>query len=143
MKVVLDTNVLVSGVFWRGPASRILELWAKDKVEVVVSPEILTEYQRLLVEMERDKPAGLADAWTGIWGQPPISRISRDQWLSPISLRVGEVRVFYDVTDAMKGCAPPLLQCSGLSYVSRKEPGGAQPCGTLDSMSENGGTTSS
>lgn len=64
MQVVLDTNVLVSGVFWRGPASRILELWAKDKIEVVVSPEILTEYQRLLAEMERDKPAGLADAWT-------------------------------------------------------------------------------
>ena len=64
MQVVLDTNVLVSGVFWRGPASRILELWAKDKIEVVVSPEILTEYQRLLAELERGKPAGLADAWT-------------------------------------------------------------------------------
>ena len=64
MQVVLDTNVLVSGVFWRGPASRILELWAKDKIEVVVSPEILMEYQRLLAEMERDKPVGLADAWT-------------------------------------------------------------------------------
>ena len=64
MQVVLDTNVLVSGIFWHGPASQILELWAKDKIEVVVSPEILTEYQRLLAEMERDKPAGLADAWT-------------------------------------------------------------------------------
>ena len=64
MHVVLDTNVLVSGVFWHGPASRILELWAKDKIDVVVSPAILTEYQRLLAEMEQDKPAGLADAWT-------------------------------------------------------------------------------
>ncbi len=64
MQVVLDTNVLVSGVFWHGPASRILELWANDKIEVVVSPEILMEYQRLLAEMERDKPAGLANAWT-------------------------------------------------------------------------------
>ena len=64
MKVVLDTNVLVSGIFWHGPASRILELWAKDKLEVVVSPEILTEYQRLLAELERARPAGLADAWT-------------------------------------------------------------------------------
>ena len=64
MQVVLDTNVLVSGVFWRGPASQILELWAKDKFEVVVSPDILTEYRRLLAELERGKPAGLADAWT-------------------------------------------------------------------------------
>jgi putative PIN family toxin of toxin-antitoxin system len=63
MQVVLDTNVLVSGVFWHGPASRILELWAKDKIEVVVSPDILKEYQRLLAELERGKPAGLADTW--------------------------------------------------------------------------------
>ena len=63
MQVVLDTNVLVSGVFWHGPASRILELWANDKIEVVVSPDILKEYQRLLAELERGKPAGLADTW--------------------------------------------------------------------------------
>ncbi len=54
MQVVLDTNVLVSGVFWSGPASRILELWAKDKVEVVVSPAILTEYRRLLAAGDKD-----------------------------------------------------------------------------------------
>ena len=72
MKVVLDTNVLVSGIFWRGPASRILELWAKDRIEVIVSPEILTEYQRLLAEMERDKPAGLAEAWAVFIAQHAI-----------------------------------------------------------------------
>src|SRR3989338_2535576 len=70
MQVVLDTNVLVSGVFWRGPASRILELWAKDKIEVVVSPEILTEYQRLLAKLEHEKPVGLANAWAGFIAQP-------------------------------------------------------------------------
>jgi len=64
MQVVLDTNVLVSGVFWHGPANRILELWAKDKFEVIVSPDVLVEYRRLLAEMERGKPAGVADAWT-------------------------------------------------------------------------------
>lgn len=64
MQVVLDTNVVVSGVFWHGPSSRILELWANDKLGVVLSPDILTEYQRVLAEMERGKPAGLADAWT-------------------------------------------------------------------------------
>ena len=63
MQVVLDTNVLVSGIFWRGPASRILELWAQDKIEIVVSPEILTEYTRVLAEMERKKLLGVADAW--------------------------------------------------------------------------------
>ena len=27
MKIVLDTNVLVSGIFWGGPPSKILEAW--------------------------------------------------------------------------------------------------------------------
>ncbi|MBI2885343.1 MAG: putative toxin-antitoxin system toxin component, PIN family [Candidatus Omnitrophica bacterium] len=86
MKVVLDTNVLVSGVFWAGSAGRILELWAKDKFEVVVSPEILREYTRLLAEFERADVSGLADAWTvfiaqhatviNLTGHPP--RLCRD-----------------------------------------------------------------
>ncbi len=33
MKVVLDTNVFISGVFWKGPPHAILELWAKDKIQ--------------------------------------------------------------------------------------------------------------
>jgi predicted nucleic acid-binding protein len=28
MRVVLDTNVLMSGIFWSGPPARILEAWS-------------------------------------------------------------------------------------------------------------------
>lgn len=62
MKVVLDTNVLLSGIFWTGTASQILDLWAKDKIRVVVSPEILEEYERLLKNMDHRKP-GQSDFW--------------------------------------------------------------------------------
>ena len=47
MRVILDTNVFVSGVFFRGPPYEILESWRDGKVQLVVSPEILEEYQRV------------------------------------------------------------------------------------------------
>ena len=65
MKIVLDTNVLVSGIFWGGAPSRILELWAKERIEVVVSPPILEEYGRVLAEMEHKRPTGLSEDWNG------------------------------------------------------------------------------
>jgi putative PIN family toxin of toxin-antitoxin system len=47
VKVILDTNVFVSGVFFRGPPYEILESWRDGKIQLVVSPEILEEYQRV------------------------------------------------------------------------------------------------
>ena len=46
MRVVLDTNVLVSGIFFAGPPSRILDSWLDDKFDLVVSTEILEESRR-------------------------------------------------------------------------------------------------
>ncbi len=47
MKIVLDTNVLVSGVFFGGVPGRILTAWAVGKVALVLSPDILEEYRRV------------------------------------------------------------------------------------------------
>jgi uncharacterized protein len=47
MKVVLDTNVFVSGIFFNGPPFEILQAWRDGMVQLVVSPEILAEYQRV------------------------------------------------------------------------------------------------
>ena len=43
MRVILDTNVFVSGVFFRGPPYQILTAWRDGKIQLVVSPEILEE----------------------------------------------------------------------------------------------------
>ena len=51
MRIVLDTNVLVSGVFWAGQPLRVLELWADDRVQVVASESILLEYAAVLKEI--------------------------------------------------------------------------------------------
>jgi putative PIN family toxin of toxin-antitoxin system len=45
VRVVLDTNVLVSAIFFSGPPSRILSAWLEDKFELAVSAEILAEYR--------------------------------------------------------------------------------------------------
>lgn len=44
MKLVLDTNVFVSGVFFTGPPFHILEAWRDGRIELLVSAEILQEY---------------------------------------------------------------------------------------------------
>jgi putative PIN family toxin of toxin-antitoxin system len=51
LRIVLDTNVLVSGIFFGGVPGRILSAWAAGDVELVVSPEILDEYRRVGTEL--------------------------------------------------------------------------------------------
>lgn len=52
MKIVLDTNVLVSGIFFGGLPGRIIDAWKERRVSVVLSPEIVDEYRRVGEELE-------------------------------------------------------------------------------------------
>ena len=65
MLVVVDTNVFISGIFWPGPSSKILELWVKGVIRLLVSEDILTEYIRVIDEMasERNQSA-LGNKWS-------------------------------------------------------------------------------
>lgn len=47
MKVVLDTNVFVSGVFFSGPPCYILKAWRDGKIQLLVSEKVLDEYVRV------------------------------------------------------------------------------------------------
>jgi putative PIN family toxin of toxin-antitoxin system len=47
VRVILDTNVVISGVFFTGPPYHILKAWRDGTVHIVVSPEIIEEYQRV------------------------------------------------------------------------------------------------
>jgi putative PIN family toxin of toxin-antitoxin system len=46
MKIVLDTNVFISGIFFGGPPSKILKLWRQSHIRIILTKEILQEYQR-------------------------------------------------------------------------------------------------
>ncbi len=49
MKVVLDTNILVSGLLWRGAPYRCLLAIRAGLAEMVLSPPIVDELRRVLV----------------------------------------------------------------------------------------------
>ncbi len=62
MRVLLDTNVLISGVLWHGPAERILDLWLEGRVTLVVTLPILEEYREVLLRF-MDQGADLYAKW--------------------------------------------------------------------------------
>ena len=56
MRVVLDTNVLVSGIFFGGLPGRVLDAWADGRLELVFSPAILDEYLRVCERIAESRP---------------------------------------------------------------------------------------
>ena len=53
MKVVFDTNVLISGIFFSGPPARILAAWADGRFDLVASVEVLAEYRRVAERLHK------------------------------------------------------------------------------------------
>lgn len=56
MRVVLDTNVVASGIFFGGVPGRILAAWGARKFTLVLSPAILDEYRRVGNELRDEYP---------------------------------------------------------------------------------------
>ncbi len=48
MHVVVDTNVLVSGIFWAGTPGDILDAWTADAFTLLVTKPILEEYFEII-----------------------------------------------------------------------------------------------
>lgn len=62
MKVVIDTNVVASAMFFGGRPKELLELLVSHKLEAYASTEIITEYQEAAEELcsrYPDKPVRL------------------------------------------------------------------------------------
>jgi putative PIN family toxin of toxin-antitoxin system len=66
LAIVLDTNVWISGIFFRrGVPARILAAWRDDRFEIVVTPDTLAELETKLRQKTiqfRADPT-LADEW--------------------------------------------------------------------------------
>ncbi len=56
MRVIVDTNVFISGIFWSGSPSKIMDLWANGKLQIVLSTEIFEEYKRVGYELQNKFP---------------------------------------------------------------------------------------
>ena len=48
---VVDTNVLISGLFWKGPPFKILAALRDGRFTLAMSPPILLEYGRVIEEL--------------------------------------------------------------------------------------------
>ena len=67
MKVVIDTNVLVSAVLKnRDPEAVILFVVERNDFEWIVSPEILTEYKDVLSRPKFGLPTDIQQRWFGL-----------------------------------------------------------------------------
>ena len=56
MKVVVDTNVLISAIFFGGPPGQILQAWRDKDLEFVISHEILEEYYEVCERLSLRHP---------------------------------------------------------------------------------------
>ena len=57
MKIILDTNVFISGIFFTGPPSQILKAWENHSYQIVISRYILAEYQRVAESLSSKFPS--------------------------------------------------------------------------------------
>lgn len=47
MDTVIDTNVVMSGIAWGGAPGMIIRAWSDELIKVIVTKEIVAEYQRI------------------------------------------------------------------------------------------------
>ena len=48
IRVVLDTNVLVSALLFKGPPSHLVSLWRERRIVLLLSKDVFIEYLRVL-----------------------------------------------------------------------------------------------
>jgi len=63
VRLVIDTNVFVSGVFFSGPPHEILKAWRSGHIKLVLSPEILAEYHATGDELSAKFPDVDLNPW--------------------------------------------------------------------------------
>jgi putative PIN family toxin of toxin-antitoxin system len=56
IRAVIDTNIFVSGFLGKGPPHKVLEAWSAAKFKLVVSDEIVMEYESVLNRLLKHSP---------------------------------------------------------------------------------------
>lgn len=63
MKVVIDTNIFVSGIFWKGKPGMVLDAWIRADIELLISKPILDEYTKTLFELSKGRCDDIVEKW--------------------------------------------------------------------------------
>lgn len=63
MIVVLDTNIIASGTYWRGKPAHCLEAWAQGRFDLAISHPILSEYEEVVARLAARHPTKQPTDW--------------------------------------------------------------------------------
>lgn len=63
VKVVIDTNVFISGIFWKGSSYKILDLWRKGAIKNYTTLSIMSE----ITDVLRDFRIGMSEKEIYFW----------------------------------------------------------------------------
>lgn len=86
MRVVLDTNIVISGLFWSGPPRRILDFAHAGIIELYTSPALLDELEDVLGRPKLAARLAIAviDVPTLMLGYKALARAVHTQPIPPI-----------------------------------------------------------
>ena len=63
MKVVLDTNVFISGIFWPGDFNKVINFWKDGKFKLITSLEMISELIKVLKDFKIQLPEDMIKEW--------------------------------------------------------------------------------
>jgi putative PIN family toxin of toxin-antitoxin system len=65
VRIVFDTNVVVSACFWSGAPLDCLKAWLESQCTAFISPPLLAEYEEVYAELALDYPDRQPVNWVG------------------------------------------------------------------------------
>ena len=66
MKAVLDTNIFISGIFWKGSSNRVITNWKERKFTLVISLETVSEIIKILQDFKIRLPDEMIKEWVDL-----------------------------------------------------------------------------
>ena len=66
MKIVLDTNVFISGIFWKGASNKVIFNWKEGKFTLVTSLEAISEIIKVLKDFKIKLPDDMIREWVDL-----------------------------------------------------------------------------
>lgn len=66
MKVVLDTNIFISGIFWKGSCNKVITNWKEGKFTLVTSLEAVSEIIKVLKDFKIELSDDMIKEWVDL-----------------------------------------------------------------------------
>jgi len=67
MRIVLDTNIFISGIFWEGNfCSQIIDKWKRGRFQLVSSPKLIKELINTLRSFKISMDESLIEGWKNL-----------------------------------------------------------------------------